>query len=314
MKCLLNILVGIALFASLIFAPQTVLASNEGRNIDSLLEKIEVLRSLIAQRVAFAETGPVLKTNEDPEYFTLEALDIVPVFGPETELVEINTDGSVSQLLLTSTCNQFDGTLKIMTRDCQDKVWVSEFEEENGIRTFSVPVRFDTSEQTALFEIDVFACRYNGCQHEKTIELKYKNKVTFADQLRIYDRYEWEYEWNDNVYHVQEVLLNFPFENIRKVKLRVTCEGKGLYIRTDEEERATCYSRRDYSQVDFGEIQTDEQGNVYNLRVESVTDNITQEESGFVKMEFTFFNWQNRLVHTAYHTPVQKEEVGEESE
>jgi hypothetical protein len=89
----------------------------------------------------------------------------------------------------------------------------------------------------------------------------------------------------------------------------VTCDESGLYIKTTEEDRATCYSRRDYSPVDFGDENTDDEGNVYDLRIESVTDNIQPDQAGAVIMHFSFMDWQNRVIYETTYRPEQRNEA-----
>lgn len=300
----------VSIFVLTVFVgPHVTFAADKISDRDALLSRIEELRAALAQRTEFAVKGPVAKSADDPEYFKFEITnEDLAVYGRKTTVLTLQTDGSVAQILVSIDCSDVDGTLFVRERECSDEYWLSEYDEKDGIRTFKLPLRLSTPLDNTKFRVSFHACRYNGCQFEDKITVSYKDKITFADQVKIFDRYEWQYEWNDNTYHVQEVLLNFPFKDIRKVKLRVTCDVSGLYIRTDEELRATCNSKRDYSPVEFGAVETDEMGNVYNLRIESVTDNITKDQVGSVKMLFTFINWQNRVVHELTHIPIQLEE------
>lgn len=309
MKHLFTAVMSVAFIFGLVCGPQTVSAATKSSDIESLLTRIEALRTAIAQRADFEQSGPVAKTADDPDYFTFQITnEQMALYGKQATVLNIQTDGSVNQILISTDCTDIDGLLFLNERECSNAYWLSSFKEKDGLRTFSLPLRLATDMERTKIPVSFHACRFNGCQFEDKLNIPYKNKITFADQVKVYDRYEWTYEWNNNTYHVQEVLLSFPAKEIRKVKLNVKCDARGLYIRTDEELRATCNSKRDYSQVDFGDEEIDEQGNIFNLRIESVTDNISEEQVGAVKMMFSFVNWQNRVIHELVHVPLQLEE------
>ena len=228
------------------------------------------------------------------------------IYGSNKTNLVFETDGGVNQLLLVVDCSDLDGTLKLFSNlNCTEQNWLYLSEEIDGVKTFNVPVSYITDEEVDSIKIDVFACRFNGCHLEDDISLRYKNEKTFADDVKIYDRYEWQYEWDDRIHHVQEVLLNFPYQEVQYIKLRVRCDSTGLYINTNEDERITCNSKRRYSQPDYRDFITDEQGNVFNLRIESVTEDIQEDEVGKVELEFIFLGKNNSVIYTAYHRPVQ---------
>lgn len=280
--------------------------------IEALQQRIESLRTIIQQRIDFPVTGAIEKTNDDPEYFSLEEVEQSPqfVYGNEPGVIEYRTDGSVLQLLLQHSCREAADAPRLAKQsECMDSLWVLAPEVVSGVVTFTIPVEFaNHGYETLSTEIDVYACRYNGCQFEKTTTVTHKKTKIFADDLVIFDRYEWEYEWEGKTYHVQEVLLHFPDNEIRRVKLHVTCDAKGLYIKTTEDDRATCYSKRQFSPFDFGDEQIDEEGNVFNLRIETVTDNIQAKDAGKLLMEFTFINKQNSVIYETAYRPLQRED------
>jgi len=298
----------LALFA----VTSPVLAATPVQTLADLQTTIETLQQVIAQREDFQANGPVQKSDADPDYFLFKAVSAVPVtvYGASATTLQYQTDGSVMQLLLRAPCPESMNLHRLYrAASCQNDTWVFSAEELNGIKTFTVPISFVASNyEKVTVEVDVFACRYNGCRHEQTTMVVYKNNQSFADKITVYDRYEWEYEWNEKIHHVQEVLLAFPHKDVRKIKLRVLCDVRHLWIQTTENDRATCSSRRTFTPPDFKRVQTDENGNVYNLRIEAVTNNIQVEDTGAMEMIFTFIGWQNQILHEVAHRPTQRDQ------
>ncbi len=290
--------------------------------ITSILEEIDRLLGLVKQREDFLlDEQPEMEVEEEilADFFArLDEENDTTIYNKNKTNLLIETDGGVSQLLLVVDCSDYDGSLRLFSNsECSELNWLSSYEEINGVKTFKLPVSYISDEEKETLELDIFACRFNGCHFEKDISFKYKDEKTFADDVKIYDRYEWIYEWNDRIHHVQEVLLDFPYRDVKSIKLRVRCSETGLYITTNEDNRTTCNSRRRYSQPDYRDYETDEQGNTFNLRVESVTNNIQDDKVGSVELEFVFYGYNNRVLYTAYHTPLQRDvelTLGDEEE
>jgi len=220
----------------------------------------------------------------------------------------------VRQIVVTNTCNDDSQVLLSSNSNCVEETWIMKSELHDGVKTFTVPVSLVTKQAEDKIKLSVFACRFDGCVYEKELTIPYRTKITYADKVKVYDRYEWTYEWNDEIYHVQEVLLVLPAKETSKVKLKVRCDKRELHIPTTEDNRASCRESREFTNADYQYVETDELGNVYNMRIESVTNNISIEDSGSVELEFIFFDKQNNVAHTVLHRPVQKEEVSKNEE
>ncbi len=290
------------------------------KDVSTLVEEIKNIQKLVEQRTQFNLKGPAVIAVR-PEYFALNfaADSVQTIAGDNVANISINTDGGVSQIMILSKCSEVIGVLTLgQSNTCVEKTWVSKYTEANGVRNFSIPVGYTSEELEASLNFSAYACRYNGCMFEKNFSIQYKDKLSLADTLRIYDRYEWTYEWDNKIYHVQEVLLSFPYKDVRRVKLIVRCDVAGLYISTEDDNRATCNNRRSYGQPDFRDYTTDDQGNAFNLKIESLTKNIQEENVGAVTMEFTFIGKQNQVIYKTTHKPIQldveEEEEDEEKE
>lgn len=280
--------------------------------LNTLLSKIDVLMNLMRDREDFFENKDVIARTEpgkrSEDFFLRLAKDsAAAVYGSDSASILIETDGGVRQIVVTSACadDNFE-TLLMGNSSCSEEVWLTQSTMNNGVQTFVVPVAVDTKQEEGDVKLSVFACRYDGCVFETDLSIPYKEKITFADQVHIYDRYEWTYEWDGDIYHVQEVLVDFPYYDVRIVKLRVRCDVPGLYISTDEDNRLSCNERGRFSNVDFRNPKTDEQGNTYNLVIESVTRNISKDDAGSVELEFAFVDKHNGITFM-YHRPMQKE-------
>lgn len=286
--------------------------------INSILSEISVLLDLVKAREDFYENRAILEQvdhdGRSDDFFLRVGEDSpVAVYGSKPVSLIVETDGGVRQIVVTSSCDKSDSTVLMFSNvNCVEQTWINEFEMESGVKTFTIPVSFTTKNTEDAINLSVYACRFDGCVYETNLAVPYKEQIAFADQVEIYDRYEWEYEWKDNIYHVQEVLLSFPYKDIKKVKLRVRCDINGLYIRTTEDDRATCNNRREYTNPDYRDPETDELGNAYNLLIESVTKDSIIENSGAVEMEFVFIDKRNRVAATLYHRPVQEEVIDED--
>lgn len=298
------------------------MAAEESRleTIKSLMTEINALLNLVKDRKDFAVNKASLDavdhSDRSEDFFLRIGEDSASVlYGSEPTPIILETDGGVRQIVVTNSCSESGSKVLLFSNsDCVEETWVIESEMESGIKTFTVPVSLITKEAEDSVDLSVYACRFDGCVFESNLVLPYKEQISFADQVEIYDRYEWIYEWNNNIYHVQEVLLDFPYKDIKKVKLRVRCDVSGLYIATDDDYRATCHNRREYSNFDYRNVTVDDNGNTYNLLIESVTRDSVVENSGAVELEFVFVNKRNGVAATLYHRPVQEEVFDEDEE
>jgi hypothetical protein len=313
----------IAVFAFVFIAiPSSTVFATYFDTEDTLVEQrimaptITKLLAMIKDREDFkinktSLSQSVVSNRSEDFFFRIGKNSPSTVYGTKPVTLIAETDAGVRQIVVTTSCEASDSEVLLFSNTtCEEETWIIQSETNSGIKTFKIPLAINTQNEEDVIGLSFFACRHDGCVFEDTVSISYKDKITFADQLEVYDRYEWEYEWNDRIHHVQEVLLYFPYKDIRKIKLRAYCDTSGLNITTTEDNRVTCNERREYSVVNFRDYETDEEGNVYNLRIESVTTDKIVENSGAVELEFMFFNKKNRA-HTVYYRPVQEKIIDE---
>lgn len=306
----------IALFAMSGNSAMAAEQKTSAQLIVEIMEEIKRLQLLIKDRVDFKQNKfDLIKDEERTEDFFLRLAEdsATKVYGNTESNIKLETDGGVRQILITNSCAD-SAVILLDNTKCATNTWVVDANLNSGIKTFTVPAKLVTNKDEDIMQLSVIACRFDGCVMETEIELPYKSEIDFSDQVSIYDRYEWTYEWNDRKYHVQEVLLNFPYKDIKEVELRVRCEEGQLYIATNEDDRATCNNRRRYSNIDYRDFETDDQGNEYNLRIESVTEYLPDYPVGLVDMEFKFIHKRNHVVALINHYPVQLDDLAEEDE
>lgn len=314
-----SILIPIFFLAILLAGVPVSVSASESKTetINKLLEQIGNLQLIVKDRFDFNRTSIITEPAEDrsSDFFLRVAGDSAPTLYAEKSVnLILETDSGVRQILIMTDCrdNELSPIFNNNTT-CESQTWVYGADLQDGIKTFTLPVQVSATENSGEVGFRIFACRFDGCVLETELDLPFKTDVEFTDLVKIYDRYEWTYEWDDKIYHVQEVLLSFPHKDIQKVNLVVRCDGGGLSIATTEKNRVTCGGKRRYSNLYYRNEETDEVGNTYNLKIESVTKNISVEQSGSVEMEFTFTDKRNQVVSTIYYRPVQKEEILEEN-
>ncbi len=292
------------------FNPGTVEAHHKVIEVNSS-PKVEMTKQLelMRQRIQFlTDTQPEMEVASDTlQYFSVKVSEIseLNIHDNKPGNLVVVADGGVSQLVLETVCEKDNSLLFGKAKKCLTYTFVSEYVEEGGIRTFTVPVSYLGTKNGAELDVILYPCRFNGCFAEEAATFKYKSFREFADDLKIYDRYEWVYDWDGDTYHVQEVLLNFSSKEIKKIYVSVRCEAKGLYISTDQDHRYTCNQKRRIAEHNFRKEEIDEQGNKYRVLLESVTRNIQKENVGKVVMEFRFMGANNKILHIAEHRPVQ---------
>jgi|GEM_PF-6974973 len=277
--------------------------------IEALRAEIERLQGMVVQRQNYFESGPT--TDEPAEYFNFVTGNTPEVlFEGERQSVSFTTDLDVQQVLLVTDCATESYTKGSSV--CSEESWlISTTPATEWSHTFDVDIAFPTN-STDTTTYDVYACRWNGCMLEDTLTFTHKPVQTFADQVHIFDRGEWEYPIGNELIHEQEVLLRFPAEEVKYLYLETFCEDRRNFTPTyDASKRISCDEERRYAQPEFRDVLTDEAGNEYNLLLISATDNMTQELSGSVELQFRFVSSQNATIATVSHWPEQKEEVVE---
>lgn len=310
-----NISLGL-LLAAILMIPGTVSAQAETDaqtlegQISILKDKLnELVFMLQARTNYYAGTDSALVVDEETSkwFFVRQSADNDSrIFGDFDASLVIEADGGTLQLLIETDCSE-GGLLLGDTSTCLDHQWYTASELHNGVRTYTIPMKVLTDSEVEQFSVSVRACRFNGCDEGIVVPINYKQAQTFGDTVEIYDRYEWEYEWDGDQYHVQEVLLSFPHHEVKKIKTRVRCDVTGLFTDPQEEHRLGCSTREQFTAPDYQDTRVDEEGNIYNLLLESVSRNFSADDVGKIEMEFVFFGKTNSVIHTAYHRPVQLE-------
>lgn len=300
----------LALYLLVLVVPNPAQAQTPtAETIEALLAKIETLQTIITQRVDYAATGATTEGAQEYYYFALAAEPELTLFGRSTKEVEVKTDLDALQLLVVTDCES-DFVL-FAGETCKRETWITTAEIEEWTRTYAIPVRFVGEETEADTTFEIYACRYNGCMLEGEVAVTYKATKTFADEVTIKDRYEWEYESDNTRLHTQEVLVSFPQKQVQKVTLDVSCNDHGLSVKTYNDQTVSCYESVTYTRPEFRDILTDELGNSYNLELYTMTKGLEAGQSGTMLLEFTFYGQNNRLLAEVSHRPVQKEEIAE---
>lgn len=297
----------------LVFAHDTKV-EHEHEGNESLIKQLEILK----QRLLFITNAqpPMVVDKETSQYFSLkiDETSSTTVYAKKPGVLVIKTDGGVGQLMLETKCSDKGALLLNGAKKCLTQTWLTDYVEESGMRTFTIPVNYADLKATSTRKVSIYPCRFNGCHKEDTVTINYKEKREFADDLVIKDRYEWVYDWDDKTYHVQEVILGFSTKEVKKIYLDVKCETKGLYIETTEDHRVTCNQNRRFSDNFFREVKTDDEGNKYNMVIETVTNDIEPEEVGKVLLTFRFYAINNRLLKIVEYRPIQLDTLESEED
>lgn len=307
----------IFLFAIFLVPSHSVLAANnesKSEQISSIMTQVESIKSLIKDREEFLankvhnQTVASEQVRSEDFFLKVSKDSSITIYGSEKTPIIFETDGGVRQIVITSSCENL--TSKILTfsnSECKPETWIVDSKLSNGVKSFTLPLSYISKKDEDIVKLSVYACRFNGCVFEDDFEILYKKESVFSEVVDVYNRYEWEYEWKNQVYYVQEVLLNFPYKDVKWVYLDVDCDNNKLYIETTEDDRATCNQRRKFTKSDFRSYTKDDQGNVYNLRIESVSNKmIVEETTDAVELEFSFIGYNNQIIDKLYHRPLKK--------
>lgn len=267
---------------------------------------------LLAQIHVLTEQLESLQSEQDNDeeierfdWAFVRTVGILPetLYGDEDFVLSLETDGSVESLVFKTDCSNVDSQLSIDASYCRSTVEVTNFIENDGVRTFEVPLVVRTNDKKTDVEMTVSACRFNGCVIEEKFNFSYKITKEFTDKVDVKDRWEFEYEYEDELFHVQEVLVAFPAEDIRRVKARLLCSENALYRDTDDAERIACQGRRTFTRGYFDDVVTDDYGNEFNLMIQLMMSEVRPEGGAYVELELTFTTFANKTYEVA-HSPV----------
>lgn len=290
-------------------SPVPVLATTPTA-LESLRAQVVTLERMITQRVQYPTVGARAVRSDDPEYFNVDVVSASPlmVFGDDDEdtLLVIATDGSVDQIALTRTCSVLNRQLTLLNNSgCATTTWILPTSEKDGVRQFAVPVGFVAGTRADTEQsLEIVACRFDGCRQESKATVVYRPERTYADEVVIKERYNWVYDWNNKTHAVQELLIGFPIKDIRAVRLQLLCEKRSAYIATTERDRLTCGSKRLLTRGDFSKPKTDKEGNVYNLRIEIVTNATVDASTTGINLRVDFLDMRNRYFSELQHKPI----------
>ncbi len=315
MKSFTKTVLGVAAFVILTMSPTTVSAQVSVEDqIQTLKAELQRLQGILAQRLQYAESGATTEGALDYFYLKTEAESPVKLYGNEQTDVVFTADLDVLQLFLVTDCNEADSRL-FGWDSCSEKTWITGTEKSEWTHTFTIPFSVVSGDDETSATYEVYACRFNGCMLETELDIVHKPALVFTDEVKISDRYDWEYNnEKDDLIYEQEVLIRFPHSDIRKVIIDVRCENEDLYLYTTTRERISCSDDQTYDSVNYNKVKSDEAGNEYNMLVYTVFENFTKESIGSVELEVSFYSKTNKFLGSIKHTPQQKAIVKEETE
>lgn len=318
MKLKQNLVIFTVLITFLV--PQVTRAAASDRvvqaQIDALLARIDELMLIIEARKA-DESADNESAAEAPEYldwfsFSVGRDSAKTAFGDEEALLIFETDGGTEELVLTLTCDE-DTVLLGSNHICVEEFRTDDFTESGGVRTFAIPVYASTTKLSKA-RLEVSACRFNGCVKEEKITLELIPEKRLIDGVRITDRWEYDYEWDDELFHVQEVMVSVPADDLSYMKVGLDCDDIALFKDTDDIKRVSCNVERKLRRIHFGTEESDDYGNTYNVILQVfVAGGVYPQGStdGQVTLEFRFVKRDNSVELLEY-APTLWEEVDEE--
>jgi len=201
-KIHLLLLVILPVFAStVLFLPHTASAQEKNLEgvIDELLSQIQKLQLMVEQRETIGSAEPVQVEESIAQYFFLREQANVDntIYGDKSVEIILEGDGGVTQILVEQDCDR--NTIIIGQGPdslvCEDQLWLTVDDKDGGVHSFSLFATYVGGSEIDSDSFTVFACRFNGCQEDLSLELEYKAEKVLVDYVKITNRYEYEYEY-----------------------------------------------------------------------------------------------------------------------
>lgn len=302
-----NILIFTLILCSLALSGTSVVKAQEQQSTEvslaGLIEQIERLQTILEQRNSFGVAEPFFVEEEVSQYFFLrESAESEPqVYGSEASNIILETDGGVTQLFIQQNCSN---TVFLVYEEqdnsiCRSGIWLMAPSDDDGVVTFTIPVSYSQPSINDV-ELSVSVCRFNGCEEVKQVVVTYKDVKEFIDSVSVTNRYAYEYEYDDEVFLIQEFLIDLGGQSVRRIKAVIRCEDSSVRNRASEKQRVGCSENKKISRSLIDYDQTDDQGNVYDLLLEFTAEVTDVEFEQQITVELDFTDMSNRT-HSLVH-------------